>query len=432
MGKSEVFADAVARLERLGKQARVAEEVIAALRMPGAVMTAALPVRMDDGSTQYFEAYRCRYNDALGPTKGGIRFHPEVSLEEVQALALWMTIKCAVVGLPYGGAKGGVTVDPKRLSRLELERLSRAYARAMARFLGPDVDIPAPDVYTNARIMGWMLDEYEVIHGHKAPGVITGKPLHLGGSQGRDEATGRGAFLTIQELARVRGIEAAKTRVAVQGFGNAGYRVASLLSEAGYRVVAVSDSKGAILSDEGFDIESLQQNKQATRQLKGVYCEGSVCHVIEHEKITNEELLELDVDILIPAALGGVIGPWNVDRIRAPIIVEVANGPVLGEVDEVLRGRGRLVVPDVLANAGGVTVSYFEWVQNRGGYPWTLEKVRGRLAEILERAFGEVWSLAQSEDVSLRSAAYTLALRRIEAAFRAHGTREFFQEHDPG
>ncbi len=431
MAESNVFTDAVARLERLGAEAGVVPEVIAALRDPKSTLVASLPVRMDDGSTRHFKAYRCRYNDALGPTKGGIRFHPGVTLEEVQALALWMTIKCAVVGLPYGGGKGGVIVDPKALSRLELERLSRAYARAMANTIGPDRDIPAPDVYTNARIMGWMMDEYEVIHRVKAPGVITGKPIRLGGSLGREEATGRGAFLCIQELARVRQLEPSKTRVAIQGFGNAGYHVAHLLQDSGYRIVAVSDSQGAVYSEDGFDVDSLYQNKQETRKLRGVYCEGTVCQLVDHKRISNEELLELEVDILIPAALEGVIGPWNVDRIRAPVIVEVANGPVLGEVDAKLFEAGKIVVPDVLANAGGVTVSYFEWVQNRAGYAWTLEEVRARLMEVMKRAFGETWELASAKKNSLRSAAYTVALRRIAEAIHAHGTRDYFQEASP-
>ncbi len=428
MAQQDVFEDAVARVERIGKEAGIGPEVIDALRRPEAILRASLPVRMDDGSTQHFDAFRCRYNDALGPSKGGIRFHPAVTAEEIQALALWMTIKCAVVGLPYGGGKGGVVVDPKRLSPMELERLSRAYMRAMADFVGPSVDIPAPDVYTNARIMGWMADEYETIKRVKAPGVITGKPIALGGSLGRDEATGRGAFIVIQELAKRRGFEPAKTRVAIQGFGNAGYHVARLLHASGYPVVAVSDSKGGIYSEKGFDIESLYQHKQETRKLQGVYCESSVCELVDHDRISNEELLELDVELLIPAALEGVIGPHNVDRIRAPLVAEVANGPITGEVDEKLRERDVLVLPDVLVNAGGVTVSYFEWVQNRQGYPWTLGEVRSRLEEMLARSFQEIWELSQSERVSMRSAAYTIALRRIAGAIEAHGTQEYFKE----
>ncbi len=273
--------------------------------------------------------------------------------------------------------------------------------------------------------MGWMADEYQAIKRVQAPGVITGKPIALGGSLGRDEATGRGAFIVVQELARRRGLDPSRTRVALQGFGNAGYHVARLLQGAGYRIVAVSDSKGGIYFEEGFDVESLYQHKQQTRQLQG-YCEGSVCELIDHDRITNEELLELDVDLLVPAALEGVIGPDNVDRIRAPIIAEVANGPIVGEVDERLHERGILVLPDVLVNAGGVTVSYFEWVQNRQGYPWTLEEVRERLEEVLTRAFDETWTIVEGEKVSPRSAAYRLALRRIAEAIETQGTHEYF------
>jgi len=426
MSDRNVFEDAVTRVERIGVDAGVAPETVDALRQPRALLTADLPVRMDDGSTRHFVAYRCRYNDALGPTKGGIRFHPDVTREEVMALALWMTIKCAVVGLPYGGGKGGVAVDPKGLSRLELERLSRAYMRAMADFVGPDTDIPAPDVYTNARIMGWMADEYEAIHRRKTPAVITGKPILLGGSLGRDEATGRGAFVVIQEYARRVGLEPENTRVAVQGFGNAGYHVARLLQEAGYRIVAVSDSKGGVYSDEGFDIESLWEHKQSAGKVEGVYCTGSVCEVVEHRKISNEELLELEVDLLVPAALEGVITTENAGRIRAPLIAEVANGPITAEADSQMRERHITVLPDVLTNAGGVTVSYFEWSQNRQGYAWTLEEVRERLERVLTRAFDGLWHLHQTEKVSIRDAAYAMALRRIGEAIEAEGTRDYF------
>jgi glutamate dehydrogenase (NADP+) len=381
---------------------------------------------MDDGSSEYFQAYRCRYNNVLGPTKGGIRFHPDVSIEEVQALAFWMTIKCAVANLPFGGGKGGVVVDPKALSRLELERLSRAYVRAMSDFIGPDTDIPAPDVYTNERVMGWMADEYEQIHRAKAPDVITGKPVSLGGSYGRDEATGRGAYLVIRSLAKAKSLDPSEIRVAMQGFGNAGYHAARLLQEDGYKIVAVSDSKGGIYSASGFDVESLHQIKEDSRELRGVYCKGSVCEKVDHDKISNEELLGLDVEMLIPAALEGVIHKDNVDRVKAPYIVEVANGPISGVVDNVLRERGTVVVPDVLANAGGVTVSYFEWVQNRQGYRWELEEVRSRLAETMEGAFDRVWATAQHDDLSLRTAAYVLAIRRIAEAIMCHGSREYF------
>lgn len=425
-----ILEDALARMDRLSRQAGVDEEVIDQLKRPHVTLSASLPVRMDDGSTRYFPAFRCQYNDVLGPTKGGIRFHPAVTLEEVQALALWMTIKCAVVGLPYGGGKGGVIVDPKSLSRLELERLSRAYMRAMADFVGPDKDIPAPDVYTNARIMGWMVDEYQAITRASAPAVITGKPIPLGGSLGRDEATGRGAYLVIREYANRKGWQPENTRVAIQGFGNAGYHVGRLLAKDGYRIVAISDSKGGIYSDIGLDVEGVFRQKQDTRRLHAMYCTCSVCECTDHEQITNDELLALDVDLLIPAALEGAIHAENVDQIRAQSIAEVANGPIMGTVDERLRERGVTVLPDVLVNAGGVIVSYFEWVQNRQGYAWTLDEVRERLERMIVAAFDEIWTLRADEGVSARAAAYTKALRRIGEAVESQGSRAYFNPRD--
>ncbi len=420
------YSDALKRVRRIGESAGVSPEVIEALMHPKATMTVSLPVRMDDGSLRYFTGYRCRYNNTLGPSKGGIRFHWEVNRQEVQALALWMTIKCAVLNLPYGGGKGGVEVDPKQLSHMEIERLSRAYVRAMADFIGPETDIPAPDVYTNARIMGWMMDEYEAIKRIKAPGVITGKPIGLGGSVGRDDATGRGAYLCIKQLEKRKGWNPADITVAVQGFGNGGYHVARLLHEDGYRVVAISDSKGGIYSDKGFDVNSVYKQKQETREVKAVYCDASVCESVEHETISNEQLLELDVDILIPAALDGVINKSNVDKIQASYIVEVANGPIVGEVDHIIAEKGIVAIPDVLANAGGVTVSYFEWVQNRGGFAWSLEKVHLRLEQMMVAAFDATWDIAEQEQRTMRDAAYTLAMRRLGDGIEAHGTREYF------
>jgi glutamate dehydrogenase (NADP+) len=427
MSIANIFEDALVRVREIGEDAHVDSEVIESLLHPKATIKAALPVRMDDGSLEYFTGYRCHYNDVLGPTKGGVRFHPQVTMEEVQALALWMTIKCALVGLPFGGAKGGVQVDPKCMSPMELERLSRAYVRAMADFIGPQVDIPAPDVYTNARIMGWMMDEYEAIKRMRAPGVITGKPIRLGGSLGRDEATGRGAYLCITELAQKEGWSPEDKRVAVQGLGNAGYYVACLLQEDGYRIVALSDSMGGIYSENGFDVESVWHQKQTMNRVEAVYCEHTVCELIEHEQISNEDLLALDVDILIPAALEGVITKENAESIQAHYIVEVANGPILTEAEAILNKKGIVILPDVLVNAGGVTVSYFEWVQNRSGYAWSLEEVRERLAEKIIHAFNEVWKIAKTEDRSLRSAAYVYALRRLDEAVTAHGTREYFR-----
>ena len=423
---NSVFEDALVRVRDYGQKADVSDEVIDSLMHANTILEAALAVRMDDGSTQYFTGYRCRYNSTLGPTKGGIRFHPNVSREEVQALALWMTIKCAVVGLPYGGGKGGVIVDPKVLSPMELERLSRAYMRAMADVIGPHTDIPAPDVYTNARIMGWMMDEYEAIKRIKSPAVITGKPVRLGGSLGRDDATGRGAYLCAMELAKRRKFDLEKTTVAVQGFGNGGYHVARLLQDAGCRVVAISDSKGGIYSADGFDVASIFEEKQRSRRVRAVYCEQSVCEIVKHDVISNEDLLCLDVDILIPAALEGVITEKNAASIRARYIIEVANGPIMSDADRTLEENGTVVIPDVLANAGGVTVSYFEWVQNLQGFKWTLDEVHTRLQEIITTAFDEIWNLSSERNISMRNAAYALAIQRIGEAVEAHGTRDYF------
>ena len=430
MSTTDVYEDALQRVRQLSEQAGIDAEVVASLMRPKTLLKAALPVRMDDGSMRYFSGFRCRYNDVLGPTKGGIRFHPQVTQAEVQALALWMTIKCALLGLPYGGGKGGVIVQPKELSPMELERLSRAYVRAMADFIGPDVDIPAPDVYTNARIMGWMMDEYEAIKRARVPAVITGKPIPLGGSLGRDEATGRGAYLCIRQLAEKKAWQPNQMRVAIQGFGNAAYHLARLLQADGYKIVAISDSQGGIHSEQGFDIDSLWSEKQASRKMRAVYCEQSVCQLIEHREISNAELLGLDVDLLIPAALEGVITADNVADIRAKTIVEVANGPIETSAEKKLDEAGVTIVPDVLANAGGVTVSYFEWVQNREGYPWDLEQVRERLERYMTRAFEQVWQISETEQQTLRSAAYSAALRRIGLATTAHGTREYFSSNE--
>lgn len=427
---SNIFEQAVERMVSMGQQAGIADHVLASFSRPKAMLYASLPVRMDDGSTQYFDAFRCHYSQMLGPGKGGIRFHPGVDAEEIMALALWMTIKCALVRLPYGGAKGGVVVDPKFLSRLELERLSRGYMRAMADFVGPDKDIPAPDVYTNDRIMGWMRDEYEVMRGAKYPAVITGKPLSLGGIEGRQEATGRGAFYCIEFLRTKEGRLAEDLRVAIQGFGNAGYHVASLLAAAGYKVVALSDSQGGIYCADGLDVEMVHQRKLATHSLRGHYPSTpvSACEDCDsYQSISNEELLALDVDILVPAALENAITSDNVDSIRARWIVEVANGPISIDADRALFGRGTVVLPDVLANSGGVIVSYFEWVQNRAGFPWSLEDVQTRLKARLEEVFEEMWQYQhQKEGVSLRQAAYARAMLHLQEVLKMKGTKEYF------
>jgi len=421
-----IFEDALTRLDHARKYSHAENETLERLRHPQNAYEFSIPVRMDDGSLKIFTGYRVRYNDSRGPTKGGIRFHPNVTMNEVKALSFWMTLKCALVGIPFGGGKGGVIVDPKTLSRLEVERLSRGYIEKVADFIGPEMDIPAPDVYTNAMIMGWMMDEYSKIVRSYSPGVITGKPISMGGSLGRDDATGRGAYYCIKELEKHHHWKPADITVAVQGFGNAGQHVAALLHKDGYRIVAVSDSKGGIYSKEGFDVPSLIKAKQDTQKVQAVYCEGTVCEMVPADQITNEQLLSLDVDLLIPSALENVIRADNVDNVKASIIVEVANGPVTSAADAVLAEREILVIPDILANAGGVTVSYFEWVQNKNGYYWSLEEVHQKLLAIMSREFNCVYDLMLENKIPMRIAAYAHALNRLGDAIHAQGTQSYF------
>ncbi len=423
---TDIFEDAIGRLDRAFQYAEIDQEAVERLKHPKQILEVSIPVRMDDGSLRVFTGFRVRHDDTRGPTKGGIRYHPAVNLAEVKALAFWMTFKCAVAGLPYGGGKGGVIVNPKELSRMELERLTRGFIEQIADFIGPETDVPAPDVYTNAMIMGWMMDEYSKIHRRRTPAVVTGKPIPLGGSLGRDDATGRGAYYCIKELEQKRGWNPEEIRVAVQGFGNAGQHIARLLHADGYRVLAVSDSRGGIYTSDGFDIPSLIHVKNESRKLTAVYCEESVCEVVEADTITNEQLLELDVDLLIPAALENQITNDNADRIQAPVIVEVANGPITGDADQILNEKAKLVVPDILANAGGVTVSYFEWVQNKAGYYWTLDEVHSRLHEIMSREFNAVYDFMEQKEIDMRTAAYALALNRIGEAIASQGTVRYF------
>jgi glutamate dehydrogenase (NADP+) len=338
-----------------------------------------------------------------------------------------MTFKCALMNLPYGGAKGGITLNPKSLSKHELERISRSYIDAIADFIGPDVDILAPDMYTNATIMGWMMDQYSIIRRQVCPAVVTGKPLGMGGSEGRDTATGTGAFYVLTAMMRKFAQPPQETTVAVQGFGNAGSVIAHHLFVAGYKVVAVSDSRGGVYCDRGLDIPSLQQHKAATRSLQAMYCEGSVCNLVEYqETLTNEELLTLPVDILVPAALENQITEANAAQVQAQYIFEVANGPITSAGDRILEDRGIYVFPDILVNAGGVIVSYFEWVQNRSGLYWTEAEVNQRLQSKIVDEAERIWQLARELAIPLRTAAYVHALERLEAAHSARGTRDYY------
>lgn len=422
----QLFIDASQRLEKALQYVDLPEDALTHLRHPKSSLAVSIPVRMDDGSLRVFQGYRVRYDDTRGPTKGGVRYHPNVSQDEVQSLAFWMTFKCAVLNLPFGGGKGGITLDPKSLSKMELERLSRGYIDAIADFIGPDVDILAPDVYTNPTIMGWMMDQYNIIRRKIERAVVTGKPIAMGGSVGRDTATGLGAFMTIKAIAPRLGITPSKTTVAIQGFGNAGSILAVELAKAGYRIVAVSDSQGGIYAPQGLDIPSIVHYKESNRRINAVYCEGSVCSVVEHRTISNEDLLALDVDILIPAALENQITDANAHQIQAKYIFEVANGPITSAADEILHRSETLIFPDILVNAGGVTVSYFEWVQNRSGLYWSETEVYTQLKQRMVNATEEIWQISQKQGISLRTAGYVLALERIGEAITAKGTRDYY------
>lgn len=383
-------------------------------------------MRMDNGSLRVFQGYRVRYNDLCGPTKGGIRYHPQVNADEVKSLAFWMTCKCAVVGIPYGGGKGGITVNPKELSLLELERLSRGYMAAIADLVGPDTDIPAPDVYTNATIMGWMVDEYNKIKRSHQPAVITGKPVSLGGSLGRDEATAQGGYYVLDAIKSRLGLGTKSLTVVVQGFGNAGSIFAKLATQGGHKVIAVSDSKGAIHRAEGLDPIALTKVKNEEGELKPAVMKGGSYEIIKADKLSNEELLQLPCDVLVPAALENQITEKNAGNIKAKCILELANGPTTNGGDAILDEKGIVVVPDILANAGGVTVSYFEWVQNRAGYYWSVDEVNEKLKRIMERAATEVADLRDKYKASLRTSAYISALKRLNEAAMAKGHAEYF------
>ena len=424
-------ADVPTFLESIFERLNAADDVRQRLACAKLTAQVSIPVRMDDGALKVFQGWRVQYDDTRGPTKGGVRFHPQVSAEEVTHLSFWMTIKCAVVDLPFGGAKGGICVDPKGLSKLELERLSRGYIRAIHDLIGPDRDIPAPDVNTNATVMGWMADEYAQIERRQVPAMITGKPLGLGGSAGRVAATGRGALQVLQLWAKRENKSPEKLRIAVQGFGNAGYHFARLAHDAGYRIVAISDSRGAIYDEEGLTPQPIWEHKNQTRELKGmVYCDESVCELSKDESIDQQKLLELDVDVLVLAALENAVNEDNVERIKAKVILEIANGPVTSKADQLLAEAGVLILPDVLVNAGGVIVSHLEWVQNRTGDYWTEDTVEQRLDERIGQAAEACFARAAEQQVSMRTAAYLQGVARIAEAMSNQGTRTYFNEHN--
>jgi glutamate dehydrogenase len=394
-------------LEKLGYP----EEVYELLKEPIRMMTVKIPVRMDDGAVKIFTGYRAQHNDAVGPTKGGIRFHPNVTEREVKALSIWMSLKCGIVDLPYGGGKGGIICDPRNMSFGELERLSRGYVRAISQIVGPTKDIPAPDVFTNSQIMAWMMDEYSHIDEFNSPGFITGKPLVLGGSHGRETATAKGVTICIREAAKKRGIQLEGARVVVQGFGNAGSFLAKFMHDAGAKIIGISDAYGALHDPNGLDIDYLLDRRDSF---------GTVTKLF-NTTISNKELLELDCDILVPAAIENQITEENAHNIRASIVVEAANGPTTLEATQILTERGILLVPDVLASAGGVTVSYFEWVQNNQGYYWTEEEVEEKLEKVMVKSFNSIYETAQTRKVDMRLSAYMVGVRKMAEASRFRG-----------
>jgi len=407
------FENAQKQLDACGEILKLEPDVLAALRVPKREIHVSLPVRMDDGTIRTFKGFRVQYNDARGPTKGGIRFHPDETIDTVRALAAWMTWKCSLMDIPLGGGKGGIICNTKEMSQGELERLSRAYVDNIWKYIGPDTDVPAPDVYTNPQTMAWMMDEYSKISGKNQFGVITGKPLNLGGSAGRGDATARGALYCIREAAKTQGLDLRKATAAVQGYGNAGYYIASLLkNELGCSVLAVSDSKGAICCEAGLDPDAVCDYKAETT---------SVIEFPNTECMTNEDLLEMDVDILCPSALENVITAENAPRIKAKIVAELANGPTTPEADDILHDKGVHILPDFLCNAGGVTVSYFEMVQNFYMYYWTAEEVYEQLDRKMTAAYYAVYETSKEYDVNMRQAAYVIAVKRVVEAMRARG-----------
>ena len=406
------FLIAQQQIREAGKYINLDPALEAVISEPKRVLIVTFPVKMDDGSTKVFTGIRSQHNDAIGPCKGGIRFHPDVTIDEVKALSMWMTFKCGVVGLPYGGGKGGVICNPKELSNGEMERISRAFIEAISSIVGPDKDIPAPDVYTNAQVMAWMMDTFSRMQGSNQFGVITGKPIIVGGSLGRNEATAQGCIYTIIKAAEKIGLDLNGATAAVQGYGNAGYIAARLLADLGVKIVAVSDSRGAVYSEHGVDPSHLLEHKQQT----GSCVDFGACSLI-----TGEDLLEMDVDILVPAALENQITAKNAANIKAKIVAEAANGPTTPDADKILFKNGVMVIPDILANSGGVTVSYFEWVQNMMHYYWTKEEVNTKLQALMYDAFDKTYTTSKKHGVDMRTAAYINSISRLAEAINVRG-----------
>ncbi len=407
---TSAFNNMKKQLNKAFSKIKITESEKEVLSKPKETLEVNFPIRLDNGEIKVFTGYRSHYNNSRGPTKGGIRFHPDVSKDEVEALAAWMTWKSAVVNIPFGGGKGGVIINPRDFSKFELERISRGYIRAIHDFIGPDKDIPAPDVYTNPQIMSWMMDEYNHIKGKHIPHMITGKPVGVGGSHGRGDATAKGGYYILLSAIKKLGLDKKGLKVAVQGFGNAGSFLAQMLYDEGMKIVAVSDSKGAIFSEQGLNPHKALEYKSKNKGLAGFD---------STKEITNRELLELDVDVLVPAALENQITQENADNIKANIVLELANGPTTPEADEILFKKNILLIPDILANAGGVTVSYYEWVQNRAGEYWDIDTVYAKLEKVMNNGFEAVYAIKEKEKVDTRTAAYIVAVTRVLDAIRS-------------
>jgi len=413
-----LFKDALKRLDEAAQHVDVSPDTIKILERPQRVFQVSIPVKMDNGELKVFQGYRVQYNMARGPAKGGLRFHPNVNMDELQALSFWMTFKCAAVGVPFGGGKGGIVVNPKELSEGEKERLSRGFIRRIANVIGPDIDIPAPDMYTNPKVMAWMMDEYSIIKGKLVPSVITGKPVSIGGSKGRNTATGKGAYFCVKLLEERHSWSASTKTIAIQGFGNAGQSLARSLYADGYHIVAISDSKGGIFSKEGLEVPAIIDWKNAGKSVVDFPKQMPKASRDKIDFISNEDLITSKVDILIPAALEEVITKDNASKVKAEIIVELANGPITSEADAILNKKEVLVIPDILANAGGVTVSYFEWVQNRMGQYWSEDEVNGKLKWRISEEFHPIYNLKQDRRIDMRTATYAHALQRLDEAIR--------------
>ncbi len=411
MAKVNPFKTAMQQLQNAADVLNLDKEILERLKSPTRIISVAIPLKMDTGDVKVFQGFRVQYNDARGPYKGGLRYHPQVDMDEVKALAFWMSIKNAVVGVPYGGGKGGIAVDPKKLSKGELERLSRKFISLIYKNIGPHTDVPAPDVNTTPEIMGWMVDEYAKLTGSYQPAVITGKPLNMGGSQGREEATGFGGVEILKNAALALKLKKGST-VAIQGFGNVGSFFGELAHKAGFKIVAVSDSKGGVYSPKGLDIKKLEEFKKEHGMLKGFPGTADV---------SNEKLLELPVDVLVPAALENQIHKDNAKRVKAKLIIEMANGPTTSEADIILHKKGTWVIPDVLSNSGGVATSYLEWSQNLSGLYWSKEEVLKKLTTYMQEAWKNVWQARSQYNTDFRNAAFILAIQRISEAIKSRG-----------